>query len=1032
MSFEIGERVTFRSLLWEVEDTSSETSLALFGRSAENQGRRIRVLLDLDEIARAELPTLRWTIGAKGWDVRQWKALHDAFRFTLSHARGNLSSVDWGRLVLEPYQLEPLQRIENLPFPRLLLADDTGLGKTAEAGLILFRLMQKRRADRVLVLCKAQPEPERWQRELRDKFGIETVVINDNEDFKRLRREVPAHLNLFGYYPRIVMSMFYASQTHVMDDLRRGVRWDVAIIDEAHHMAEREGSVKRLAELGRVIADQSEALLLLTATPHDGKAATYASLIQLLDPYAIVDPDRLDASIIRPLVVRRLKGEVEKADGSRFQPREIHVLDIGKYRKKAERELDRGIRDYAARLKLLSQHLKDQGQHERAFGAAFLGTFFKKRLASSVYACRRSLQERLSTVRGRPPAQPDAPLYIQQTLSELAEEGETIADATPSTEGVEGFTFEGGDTEEALLERLLQQAEKVEEEQEAKVQALFHLLERRLENPQEKVVIFTEFRDTLELVERILSAHGYGSMLVTYHGATSPADRDLHRRAFLTNPRVRIFLATDAASEGINLHKTCNTLIHIEIPWNPNRYEQRNGRIDRYGQQSKPHIFLLVSPRSVEQRVAEVVIQKLERIRKELGSVSNVFPIAQRLKIEEFLHQVDTTTIDQQEQLLSDEAAVNPAIEAITKHVERQFDQLHQESMQAGESAIPTELAQGEHFGHQERLALQKQLEASRAFVPEYQDVEAFLRIFMTSPDMEGGQIRPTQEPGVWSIDIPRRLQRELRDAYGQLRERYPRATFQRQLAIQEAEQEVEAERRVEFLSPGHPLVQVALRFMRGCAFKPDFPSRVAYRRTPLGSTPGYIFTYAARFVDGRGEAIEERFEAIFVAVDGQVSQDPDEDMRLFTERRPFGNLSPQEATEVLPVFRAAFDSAKEAALQEMERRRDQRCQELRHVQAHIADEAFVRLGRWLNTSEARLQRRFSDLPVGGNLVQLRFETPEVRRRQTLLRKEEEKLRSKEQERRRDIAAMREVRGETIDAIGALALIPERYEPPAR
>lgn len=1030
MSFEIGERVIFRSLLWEVEDTSSETSLALFGRSAENQGRRVRVLLDLDEIMRAELPTLKWTIGSKGWDVRQWKALHDAFRFTLSHTRGNLASVDWGRLVLEPYQLEPLQRIENLPFPRLLLADDTGLGKTAEAGLILFRLMQKRRADRVLVLCKAQPEPERWQRELRDKFGIETVVINDNEDFKRLRRDVPAHLNLFGYYPRIVMSMYYAAQTHVMDDLRRGVRWDVAILDEAHHMAEREGGAKRLAELGRVIAEQSEALLLLTATPHDGKAATYASLIQLLDPYAIVDPDKLEAAIIRPLVVRRLKSEVEKADGSRFQQREIHVLDIGKYRKKPERDLDRGIRDYAARLKLLSQQLKAQGQHERAFGAAFLGTFFKKRLASSVYACRRSLYERLSTVHGKSSTLVDAPMFTQQTLSDLAAGDEAIADGTPSTEGVEGFTFEGGATEEALLQTLLQQAEKIEEEQEAKVQALLHLLERRLESPQEKVVIFTEFRDTLELLERVLTAHGYGSMLVTYHGATSPADRDAHRRAFLTNPRVRIFLATDAASEGINLHKSCNTLIHVEIPWNPNRYEQRNGRIDRYGQQSKPHIFILTSPRSVEQRVAEVVIQKLERIGKELGSVSNVFPIAQRLKIEEFLHQLDTTAIDQQEQLLPDEAEINPAIEEVTEQIARQFDLLEQESIQPSETSIPTELAQGERFGHQERLALQEQLEASRAFVPEYEDVEAFLRIFMTLPDIDGGQLRPTAESGVWLVDIPRRLQRELKDAYGQLIERYPRATFQRQLAIQEAEREVE--RRVEFLSPGHPLVQVALRYMRGCAFKPDFPSRVAYRRTLPDSIPGYIFTYAARFVDGRGETIEERFEAIFVALDGQMSQAPEKDMQLFTERRPFGNLSPQEETDVLPIFRAAFESAKGAALKEMLRRRDQRCQELHSLQSRIANEAFVRLGRWLQASEAQLQRRFSDVSVGSNPVQLRLDTPDVRRRQTLLHKEQEKLQSKERERRRDIEAMREVRGETIDAIGALVLIPEKYEPPAR
>ncbi len=478
MNFEIGERVVFRSLLWEVANTSSETSIELFGRSSENQGRRAHILLDLDDITRAEIPALKWTIGAKGWNARQWKALHDAFRFTLSHSRGNLASVDWGRLVLEPYQLEPLQRIEEFPFPRLLIADDTGLGKTAEAGLILFRLMQKRRADRVLVLCKAQPEPERWQRELTEKFGIETVVINDNDDFKRLRRAVPAHLNLFGYYPRIIMSMHYASQSHVMDDLRRDVRWDIAIIDEAHHMAEREGNAnKRLAELGHVVADKAEALLLLTATPHDGKSATYASLIRLLDPYAIVDPNKLDATIISPLVVRRLKSEVEKADGTRFLQRDIHVLEVDKYRSKAERSLDHGIRDYASKLKTLSLQLKQQGHYERAFGAAFLGTFFKKRLASSVYACRQSLKERLQTVQGKSNNQSDKPYFTQLTLDETAETVDKITDENPSTEGLEGFVFTGGLSEEALLQKLLERAEKIDEEQESKGQALLKLLE---------------------------------------------------------------------------------------------------------------------------------------------------------------------------------------------------------------------------------------------------------------------------------------------------------------------------------------------------------------------------------------------------------------------------------------------------------------------------------------------------------------------------------------------------------------------------
>jgi len=130
LTLELGQRVLFRSLQWEVQDTASDSAVRLFGRDRENRGRSIAVVLGLEPIERAEVPELAWTLGAPGWDPFKWTALHHAYRLTLAHGRGSLVSVDWGRLILEPYQLVPLQRIESLPFPRLLLADDTGLGKT--------------------------------------------------------------------------------------------------------------------------------------------------------------------------------------------------------------------------------------------------------------------------------------------------------------------------------------------------------------------------------------------------------------------------------------------------------------------------------------------------------------------------------------------------------------------------------------------------------------------------------------------------------------------------------------------------------------------------------------------------------------------------------------------------------------------------------------------------------------------------------------------------------------------------------------
>ncbi len=193
MPFEVGQRVLFRSLQWEVADMSRASTGDLFGRNRENQGLVVRAMLGVEAIERAETPALAWTLGQPGYDHMAWKSLQDAYRLTLSHGRWHLGSVDWGRLVLEPYQLVPLRRIESLPFPRLMLADDTGLGKTAEAGMILFRLLQRRRAERVLIVTRASLEPQRWQAELREKFGFACEVITNDQAYARLRREVSAH-----------------------------------------------------------------------------------------------------------------------------------------------------------------------------------------------------------------------------------------------------------------------------------------------------------------------------------------------------------------------------------------------------------------------------------------------------------------------------------------------------------------------------------------------------------------------------------------------------------------------------------------------------------------------------------------------------------------------------------------------------------------------------------------------------------------------------------------------------------------------
>jgi len=308
--------------------------------------------------------------------------------------------------------------------------------------------------------------------------------------------------------------------------------------------------------------------------------------------------------------------------------------------------------------------------------------------------------------------------------------------------------------------------------------------------------------------------------------------------------------------------------------------------------------------------------------------------------------------------------------------------------------------------------------------VPEYRDVEAFLRTFFR---LEGGRLEETSEEGVFRVIVPRSLQGEIR------RDSYERATFRRDLAV--AEEDREESRRVEFLSPGHPLVQAALRRIRGKIHSPHFPSRMAYRRTPPGSPAGFVFTYALRFVDGRGETVEERFEAVFVGLDGQVSHDGLADLRWIAECRSFGHLSEAEARALLPRFQATFETAKALAEAEVRRRQAERTRELEVLQRSIAEEALIRLGRWKQACEDRLARRAVEALVGPGPVQFdlfgqrqRDYERMVRERERRVRqfeREREQLLKQEQERRGEIRAMETVRADAVDAIGALLLIPE-------
>lgn len=964
---EVGERVLFRSLRWEVAEASDQV-VRLYGREAMNQGVEVQVLPDLEPIERLVTPPLQYSIGNRGWSDADWRAVHDAYRLTLAQGRGSLGTAAWGRLVLEPYQLVPLQRIEQLPEPRLLIADDVGLGKTSEAGLIISRLLQRRRADRILIVTRARPEPERWRDEMLEKFGLEFAVINDGGDYARLRRTVPTHLNLYAAVPRLIASMHFLAQADRLPDLDRpGLRWDVAVIDEAHHVAHR-GSDKRLARLGEVVAHASDALMLLTATPHDGKVRSFASLLELVDEYSVPDPDALQPTLIRPLVVRRLKTHVVRSDGSRFVPPLIEVIDVEPERTKEEHWLEKGIRSYANQLRKRQATLEAEGQRGSASAYGFLETLLRKRLASTVRACRETLLQRLSGG--------------ADGASETADDESNAAGLT------ELGALPNGKSERGVIEDLLKRIDRIPKNGEGKLQALARLVERDVADG-EKVVIFTEFRDSLHAVVAMLAERGLHEEqdLLTYHGDTP--NRDQVRRRFLTDPKIKVLVATDAASEGINLQIACNRLIHLEVPWNPNRYEQRNGRIDRYGQQRQARIVVLVARGYVEERAAEVVVTKLEQIGKDLGSVSNVAPIARAVSLEQFL--VDHAGDDEGE----------GEVEKVIGEVERRLD-----AARPAGSEVPAEIIRGESFAQADLTRIEAELAAVKEFAPSFDDVRRFLERYLAA---EHGQLVPLAEADLYRVVLPESLKTVV--GYSEI----PRATFERGRAVLDAN--LPAKDRVAFLSPGHPIVMTALRRARSWIYDSHFASRVSYRIVPADTPPAIVFTFAIRIVDGRGETVDERFETVTVRHDGTPGRSSDQDLRMFLTPSA-GQPSDAERATYTKAALDRFPQLTEAANAEAARRAETRTRELTNEQRRVADDALLRLGGWHEKARLAVEQRWAPESQLSLLDSL------AKAREALYQNRLKEVQAKFERRRREIEDMRELRIDSVEPVGALVLVP--------
>ncbi|MEV5710259.1 DISARM system SNF2-like helicase DrmD [Actinoallomurus sp. NPDC052274] len=539
---------------------------------------------------------------------------------------------------VEAYQLEPLRRALQSSRTNLLLADDVGLGKTIEAGLVVQELLLRHRARSVVIVCPPSLALK-WQDEMREKFGLDFVIVN-SDLMAQVRRSHGLNANPFRLFPRVIVSMSWLptlrAQRLLRDvfadvrDTATARRWafDVLIVDEAHHVAPaspttapgRRGYAvdSQRTTATKALADKCEHRLFLSATPHNGYPESFTALLEMIDGRRFSRGANLDERALKDIAVRRLKTDLPEKG---FQQRRLKSIVF----EPSEDEQ----RQYAKLDRILTDSARANGKN-RAGG--IVAMLLKKRFLSSPWSFARTMElYEQAADSGRQLEFDDEAEYYSEVLgSGQSDDEEGAADQPEFTTLRQA---KGSDPLVTATDReiasLIEWGRRFEHRPDSRLDALLKFLDSVCRPDgetwtNERVVVFTEYAATLEWIERVLSQRGYRDVLKTIQGSTPTDQREMIRAEFTEDPakhQVRVLVATDSAGEGIDLQDHCHRLVNFDIPFNPSRLEQRIGRIDRYGQRSTPEIYQFI-PQPKSTVYAKDVNFLVEHIAWKIGNVS--------------------------------------------------------------------------------------------------------------------------------------------------------------------------------------------------------------------------------------------------------------------------------------------------------------------------------------------------------------------------------------------------------------------------
>lgn len=527
-------------------------------------------------------------------------------------AGGFLSSLASGIIPL-PHQLHVLNRAMETNNIRYILADEVGLGKTIEAGMIIRELKSRGLVSRILVVCPTGLVTQ-WASEMQEKFHEKFQIILPS-DFDTICR-LTDNDDVYGQFDQVISPMDSIkpiekhagwseekvekyNEERIYSIINSG--WDLIIIDEAHRVAGSSGEVARY-KLGNLLAQASPYLLLLSATPHNGKTEPFLRLIRLLDADAFPNAKSIVREQVAPFLIRTEKREAIDNNGNLlFKNRITHLVTISwDERNNLQRELYEMVSSYVA--KTYNKALRNR---KKNMCLIFLLVIMQRMVTSSTAAIRQSLERRLNVL-----------LEQRTCVGNLREEDLDELNIEDSVEdALEAISLDM-ELEIEELKQIISLAKQAQfQNQDAKVEPLLNEIDAILsEDRTQKVIIFTEFVATQTYLQELLVNRGYTVMIL--NGGMSIDERNAAMQEFKTS--TSIFISTDAGGEGLNL-QFANIIINYDLPWNPMKIEQRCGRVDRIGQQRDVHIYNFIVGETVENRVREVLEEKLSVILKEMG-----------------------------------------------------------------------------------------------------------------------------------------------------------------------------------------------------------------------------------------------------------------------------------------------------------------------------------------------------------------------------------------------------------------------------